>query len=125
MTAARTILIVDDNEANVALLEYLLKSCGYEVRSSVDAEAALVSIARHRPGLVLTDIQLPGASGLELTRRLKSDPATAGIRIVAISAFAMAADEQRALAAGCDGYVAKPIDTRTFPALVAEIIGPA
>lgn len=122
MTASRTVLIVDDNEANVALLEYLLDASGYQVRSTVDAEAALVSIAQHKPELVLTDIQLPGASGLELTQRLKSDPSTADIRIIAISAFAMPSDEQRALAAGCDAYVAKPIDTRTFPSLVAEII---
>jgi len=125
MTAPRTILIVDDNEANVVLLEYLLTANGYEVRSTADAEGALVSIAQHKPTLILTDIQLPGASGLELTTRLKSDASTADIRIIAISAFAMPADEQRALEAGCDGYVAKPINTRTFPSLVAEIIDQA
>jgi CheY-like chemotaxis protein len=122
MTLPPSILVVDDNEANVALLDYLLTACGYEVRSALDAEDALVSIAQHRPALVLTDIQLPGASGLELTRRLKADPATAGIRVIAVSAFAMPADEERALAAGCDGYVAKPIDTRTLPSIVAEVI---
>jgi len=125
MTVARSVLIIDDNEANVVLLEFLLTTNGYEVRTTVDAEAALVSIAQHRPELILTDIQLPGASGLELAQRLKSDASTAGIRIIAISAFAMPADEQRAIAAGCDGYVAKPIDTRAFPALVAGIIGRA
>lgn len=125
MTTPQTILIVDDNEANVALLEYLLTANGYEVRSTASAEGALVSIAQHKPALILTDIQLPGASGLELMARLKSDALTADIRIIAISAFAMPADEQLALEAGCDGYVAKPINTRTFPSLVAEIIDQA
>jgi two-component system cell cycle response regulator DivK len=125
MTAGRSVLIIDDNEANVVLLEYLLTTSGYDVRSTVDAEAALVSIAEHRPELILTDIQLPGVSGLELAQRLKADASTADIRIIAISAFAMPADEQRALAAGCDFYVAKPIDTRAFPAIVAGIMGPA
>ena len=122
MTARHTILVVDDNEANIVLLDFLLTEHGYEVSTAVDAEAALAAIALRQPTLVLTDIQLPGASGLELTRRLKSDPATSGIRIIAVSAFAMPADEQRALAAGCDGYIAKPVDTRTLPALVAAII---
>ena len=122
MNARPSVLIVDDNEANVVLLEYLLTLVGYEVRCSADAELALESIAQSKPELVLTDIQLPGASGLELTRRLKSDAATADIRVIAISAFAMAADEQQAMAAGCDGFLAKPINTRTFPSLLAAFM---
>ncbi len=122
MIAPCTVLVVDDMPANVALLEHLLKVNGYEVRSAVDAEAALASIAQCKPRLILTDIQLPGASGLELAKRLKSNASTADIRIIAVSAFAMVADERLALEAGCDGYIAKPIDTRKFPSLVAAII---
>jgi two-component system cell cycle response regulator DivK len=122
MTSPKPVLVIDDNASNVVLLEYLLTANGYEVRCATDAESALALIAQHKPRLILTDIQLPGASGLELTQRLKSNPSTADIRIIAISAFAMPADEQRALDAGCDGYIAKPIDTRTFPDFVAEHI---
>jgi len=123
MTLARTVLVIDDNESNVVLLEHLLAVNGYEVGCAGSAEDALASIARHKPRLVLTDIQLPGASGLDLTRRLKADPSTADIRIVAVSAFAMPADEQRAREAGCDGYLTKPIDTRSFADFVAGLIG--
>ncbi len=122
MTTPCTVLIVDDAPANVALLEHLLRVNGYEVRSAADAEDALSSIAQSKPRLILTDIQLPGVSGLELARRLKSNASTADIRIIAVSAFAMATDERRALEAGCDGFIAKPIDTRKFPSLVAAIV---
>jgi len=118
MTPARTILVVDDNEANVALFEHLLTISGYDVKSAVDAESALLSIEQAKPMLVLTDIQLPGASGLEMAQRLRADPATADICIIAVSAYAMTSDEQWALDAGCDGYISKPIDTRTFSSLV-------
>jgi two-component system cell cycle response regulator DivK len=122
MNSPRTVLVIDDNESNVLLLEYLLTVNGHEVRCAANAEDALASISQHKPWLVLTDIQLPGANGLELTQRLKSDPSTADIRIIAVSAFAMPADEQRAREAGCDGYITKPIDTRTFLKVVAELI---
>ncbi len=118
MTSLRTILIVDDNEANVALFQHLLAISGYEVRSAVDAESALRLIAQDKPMLVLTDIQLPGQSGLQMAKRLRSDASTADICIIAVSAYAMTADEQWALDAGCDGYISKPIDTRTFSSLV-------
>lgn len=123
MSSPRTVLVVDDNESNVMLLEYLLTAHGFEVTCANSAEEALVSIAQHLPRIILTDIQLPGESGLELTQRLKSDPATAHIPIIAVSALAMPADEQRAQEAGCDGYVTKPIDTRSLPGFLNQHMG--
>lgn len=116
---APSILVVDDNPMNLKLACVVLETEGYEVRHAVDAEQALSQLAAWRPGLILMDIQLPGMDGLELTRRLKADPVTSGIVILAITAYAMKGDEQRALAAGCDGYITKPIDTRTLPGIVA------
>lgn len=116
------ILVVDDNVTNLKLVEYLLQSRGYEVAIAADAEEALREIARRRPRLILMDLQLPGVDGFELTHRLKSDPATRGILIVAITSYAMKGDRERALAAGCDGYVAKPIDTRALPELVRRLL---
>jgi CheY-like chemotaxis protein len=118
--AAERILVVDDNPANLKLIEFLLDGEGYEVRTASDAERALSALREFEPRLILMDLQLPGMSGLDLTRRLKTDPATQGIVILALTAFAMKGDEQRALDAGCDGYVAKPIDVETLPALIAQ-----
>ena len=115
MTTAVPILIVDDNPSNTKLLAFLLQSKGYDVRTAANADEALSSIAERRPRLILMDIQLPGTDGLTLTRRLKADPATKDISIIAATAYAMKGDEERARAAGCDGYLTKPIDTRKLP----------
>ncbi len=114
------ILIVDDNPMNLKLVTYLVKSLGYDVATAGDAEQAVASIASDRPALILMDLQLPGVDGLELTRRLKGDPKTRDIRVLAVTAYAMKGDEEKALEAGCDGYVTKPIDTRALPALIAK-----
>jgi CheY-like chemotaxis protein len=114
------ILIVDDNPTNLKLVTYLVKAQGYEVDTAGDAETALDSIAAHRPSLILMDLQLPGIDGLELTRRLKADPATHDIKIIAVTAYAMKGDHEKALAAGCDDYVTKPIDTRALPQTIAR-----
>lgn len=119
------ILVVDDNVTNLKLIEYLLKAKGYDVLTAFDAESALEAVRSKRPSLVLMDLQLPGMDGLELTRRLKADPATRSIIVVAVTAYAMKGDEQRALDAGCDGYIAKPIDTRALPRLVESHLGAA
>jgi len=119
MTGAR-ILIVDDNATNLKLVAYLVRAHGYHVETALDAEAALASIKAHRPDLILMDIQLPGIDGLELTRRLKANPATRDIVIIALTAYAMKGDQDKALAAGCDDYVTKPIDTRALPETIAR-----
>ncbi len=120
--ADEPILIVDDNVTNLKLLRILLQGEGYEVRTAGDAEEALEVLKTFHPRLILMDIQLPGMDGLELTRRLKADGATREIIITALTAFAMKGDEQKALEAGCDGYIAKPVDTRTLPGLVREYL---
>ena len=121
--ARESILIIDDNPANLKLARLLLEIEGYSVRTAMDAEAALAMINTLRPDLILMDIQLPGMDGLELTRRLKADAWTRQIKIVALTAYAMKGDKERTAAAGCDGYIAKPIDTRSLPRLLAKILG--
>jgi len=123
--AGEPILIVDDNPANLKLARVLLSGEGYEVRTAADAEEALSVLKGFSPRLILMDLQMPGMDGFELTRRLKADPATRGIVILALTAYAMKGDEERARAAGCDGYVAKPIDTRALPGLIARYLGEA
>jgi CheY-like chemotaxis protein len=120
--AAEKILVVDDNPANLRLLRLLLSAESYEVRTADGAEEALTALEAFRPRLILMDLQMPGMNGFELTRQLKSDPATRDILIVALTAYAMKGDEEKAREAGCDGYVSKPIDTRTLPALVARYL---
>jgi two-component system cell cycle response regulator len=121
MEAAK-VLVVDDNPTNVKLLAFLLSSRGYRVRAAEDAESALRLLAEDRPDLILMDIQLPGTDGLTLTRQLRADPLNRDIAIVAVTAYAMKGDRERALAAGCDGFIAKPIDTRAFPDTIAEYL---
>jgi len=112
------ILIVDDNASNLKLARVTLELAGFEIAVAADAEQARAAVRALRPRLILMDIQLPGTDGLTLTRELKADASTAGIRIVALSAYAMKGDEQKARAAGCDGYISKPIDTRALPGQV-------
>lgn len=118
--AGERILIVDDNATNLKLVAYLMKASGYTVDTALDAESAIEAIRHHRPDVILMDIQLPGIDGLELTRRLKADPATRDIVIVAVTAYAMKGDQAKALAAGCDDYITKPIDTRALPETIAR-----
>jgi two-component system cell cycle response regulator DivK len=120
--AGEPILVVDDNAVNLKLVAYLMRANGYDVQTAIDAETATAAIAEHRPRLILMDLQLPGIDGLELTRRLKADPATSDIIIVAVTAYAMKGDHEKALAAGCDDYVTKPIDTQDFARLVASLL---
>lgn len=114
-----SILTVDDNPTNLKLITDLLGFEGYETLQANDAEQALVIIAAQPPDLILMDLALPGMDGLTLARKLKDDPLTRQIPIIALTAFAMKGDEQKALAMGCDAYVTKPIDTREFPKQVA------
>lgn len=116
------VLIVEDMPINLKLVHFLLSQQGYVVRGATSAEEALEVIKEFKPRLVLADIQLPGMDGLELTRRVKADPCTRDVTVLALTAFAMRGDEQRAMAAGCDGYVTKPIDTRNFPKLIQKYL---
>jgi two-component system cell cycle response regulator DivK len=109
-----SILVVDDNLDNLAVTQILLEGEGFEVRLAEDAPQAVDILKTFRPKLILMDIQLPGMDGLELTRHLRRDHSFDEIAIVALSAYAMKGDEENALAAGCGGYITKPIDTRTF-----------
>lgn len=108
------ILIVEDNPANQLLAVAVLERDGFEVRIAESGPDALRAIGESRPDLVLMDIQLPEMDGLSLTRILKADPATATIPVVAMSAHAMVTDRDQAIASGCAGFIAKPIDTRVF-----------
>lgn len=115
----KRILVVDDNASNLRLFELLLRS-DFAVETARNAQEALEAIARIRPDLVLVDIQLPGIDGLALTRLLRKDRLNRRLRIVALTAYAMIEDRDRAFAAGCDGYISKPIDTRTFSSTVED-----
>lgn len=116
--AREPVLIVDDNRINLELAQAILENAGYDVRIAADADGALAAIATERPGLILMDIQLPGVDGLALTRRLKADPATQSIPVIALTAYAMKGDAEKAREAGCDGYVSKPVEVRTLPKIV-------
>lgn len=118
--AGEPVLVVDDNAQNLKLVRVLLRTEGYDVRTAVDAEEALGELEAFTPRLILMDLQLPGMDGLELTRKLKADPARRDIAIIAVTAYAMKGDEEKARAAGCDGYVAKPIDIETLPRMVRD-----
>lgn len=117
-----TILVVDDNPTNLKLVSDLLEFEGHAILKAGDAEEAEVVLARTLPDLILMDIALPGMDGLTFTRKLKADPRTSHVCIVALTAFAMKGDDQKAFDAGCDGYVTKPIDTRTLPAKVMSYL---
>ena len=119
------ILIVEDNPANLTLSIFLLQQAGHTVLSATDAEPGL-ALARHeQPNLILMDIQLPGMDGLEAIMQLKRDDATRAIPVIALTALAMKGDEERIRAAGCDGYIAKPIRYREFLATIAAQLGGA
>lgn len=118
-----TILVVEDNAANMKLAVLLLERAGHRVFQAADAETGLVLAREQRPDLILMDIQLPGMDGLTATGRLKQDAATSSIKVLALTGFAMKGDEEKMLAAGCDGYIAKPISYESFMRAVNEALG--
>jgi CheY-like chemotaxis protein len=118
--ADNPILVVDDNPANRKLAQAVLGGAGHDVHGVPDAEQALEAVVSLHPTLILMDIQLPGIDGLELTRRLKADPTTRDIVIVATTAYAMPGDELKATEAGCDGYMTKPIDIHALRDVVSR-----
>jgi two-component system cell cycle response regulator DivK len=116
------VLIVEDNPANMALAVFLLRSAGHTVLSATDAEAGLTLARDAQPNLILMDIQLPRMDGLEATALLKRDQATRAILVIALTALAMKGDEERIRAAGCDGYIAKPMRYREFLEAIAALL---
>jgi two-component system cell cycle response regulator DivK len=119
------VLIVEDNAANMTLAVFLLQSAGHTVVSATDAEAGLTLARAEQPNLILMDIQLPGMDGLQATALLKADAATVAIPVIALTALAMKGDEERIRAAGCDGYIAKPMRYEAFLVTVAAQLAQA
>jgi two-component system cell cycle response regulator DivK len=118
--AGELILIVEDNEKNMKLVRDILQVKGYRTLEAGTAKQGLVLAGEHRPDLILMDIQLPDMDGIAALKRLRSEPATASIPAIALTAFAMKEDQERFMAAGFDGYVMKPINVREFPDQVRQ-----
>jgi CheY-like chemotaxis protein len=118
----KRILVVDDNDLNLKLMTYLLATEDCEVLTAVDAQQARRTLSESKPDLMLLDLQLPDMDGLQLTRLLREDPATSSLRIVAVTAYAMKGDEERAKAAGVDVYVTKPIAKDEFRKTVSRLL---
>lgn len=119
---ASLILVVDDNLTNMKLMHVLLELAGHEVVAAANAREARAAVDKRRPALILMDLQLPEVDGYALTREFRLRTDLKGVPILAVTASAMRGDEQRALDAGCDGYIAKPIDTRSFAGAVARFL---
>ena len=117
------VLVVEDNQANMTLSTFLLESAGHSVLKATDAETGVALAGSEQPDLILMDIQLPGMDGLRATGLLKGDVATRDIPIIALTALAMKGDEQRIRAAGCDGYIAKPLAYKEFLTTIAAELG--
>ena len=120
-----TILVVEDNATNMKLSTFLLESADYTVLAAANAEIGLALAREGRPDLILMDIQLPGMDGLQATALLKASEDTRDIPVIALTALAMKGDEERILAAGCDGYIAKPLDYKNFLTVVAAALAKA
>ena len=122
MNANGLVLLIEDNEANIMLARAVLERDGFDVEVATNAAEAREWLIRVVPDLILMDIQLGGDDGIALTTEFKSHPSTSGIPIVAVTAHAMAGDRARAIHAGCDGYVSKPLDTRSFGSQMRAIL---
>jgi two-component system cell cycle response regulator DivK len=118
-----TVLIVEDNEMNRDMLSRRLTRRGFEVHVAVDGNAGIEAAGTLGPDLILMDIALPGIDGYEATRRLKADPATSHIPVIALTSHAMSGDRERALTAGCDAYDTKPVDLKRLLSIIAEVLG--
>jgi two-component system cell cycle response regulator DivK len=122
-TQKKSVLVVEDNELNMRLFCDLLDAFGYEAHKCRDGVKAIEIARAEKPDLIIMDIQLPEVSGLDITRWLKDDPELAHIPVLAVTAFAMRADEQRVREAGCEGYLSKPIQMTSFLRAVEELVG--
>ena len=124
MAGKYSILVVEDNDLNLKLVRTILQNGGYNVLKAMDAETGLQIARDHHPDMILMDIQLPGMDGLEATRVIKNDPALKDIMVVALTSFVMLADKNKALKAGCSGYITKPIDMNRFLHIIAQFQEP-
>jgi CheY-like chemotaxis protein len=124
-TPNHTVLLVEDNEDNLLIYSTILRYYGFEVLEARDGKAGIETAKRECPGLILMDVSIPFIDGWEATRRLKADPETAHIPILALTAHALASDQQKAVEAGCDGYIAKPAEPRAVLAAVQRYLGDA
>jgi two-component system cell cycle response regulator DivK len=122
MSAGVSVVVVDDNPLNLELMKDVLAAAGYAVRQAASGPEALAAVKQELPRIILMDIGMPQMDGYAVLKALRADPATASIPVVAVTSYAMAGDERRARAAGFDGYVPKPIDIRTLPRSVAEVL---
>ena len=118
------ILIVEDNPRNMRLMEMTLRAKNYTLLRATDGEEALDMARRERPGLIIMDVRLPRMSGLEVTRKLRENPAFSHTPIIGVTAHAMKGDREKVLEAGCDAYLSKPINTRELPGVIAEMLSP-
>jgi two-component system, cell cycle response regulator DivK len=119
---SRRILVVEDQEDNRQILRDLLANAGYDMIEAEDGMQAIAAASRHRPDLILMDIQLPTLDGYEATRRIKADPALTAIPIIVVTSYALSGDEDKAREAGCDAYVAKPYSPRALLAKIREYL---
>jgi two-component system cell cycle response regulator DivK len=119
---SKRILVIEDTEDNRRILRDLLTRAGFELIEAADGESGVAMATTHRPDLILMDIQLPVFDGYEATRRIRANPDTRAIPIIAVTSYALSGDESKALAAGCDGYVAKPFSPRKILALVQQFL---
>ena len=124
MAGKYSILVVEDNDLNLKLVRTILQNGGYNVLEAMDAETGIKIARDHHPDMILMDIQLPGMDGLEATRVIKNDPALKDIMVVALTSFVMLADKNKALKAGCSGYITKPIDMNRFLHIIAQFQEP-
>lgn len=116
------VLVVEDNPSNMTLATFLLNSVGHTVLTATDAEAGVALARVEQPDLILMDIQLPGMDGLQATGLLKAETTTGAIPVIALTALAMKGDEERIMAAGCDGYIAKPMRYQEFLATISDFL---
>ena len=115
------VLVIEDNPANMELVRYILDKFGYEVDAAIDGESGVRLAQASPPGLVICDLQLPGIDGFEVVRQLKAMPHMRSVPVLAVTAYAMVGDRERVLAAGFDGYIAKPIDPQYFVQQIAAV----
>ena len=119
----KTVLVIEDNELNMKLVRSLLQLKNYQILEAVNAEKGLQLARKNRPDLILMDIQLPGMDGLEATRSIRDDASLKDLPVIALTSYAMQGDQDKALEAGCNGYVSKPIDTRHFLKMIDQYLG--